>query len=73
MIFRFLGCSSSAMLVLTVFVCLGAAQPRAAGPSGNWQVVLAAGDNSEPVFDNATREMAGALSPPAFRRATSTG
>jgi Peptidase C13 family len=24
---------------------------------GNWQVVLAAGDNAEPVFDNATREM----------------
>jgi Peptidase C13 family len=57
MIFRFFGRSSSAMLALTVFVCLGAAQPQAAGPSGSWQVVLAAGDNSEPVFDNATREM----------------
>jgi hypothetical protein len=25
--------------------------------SGSWQVVLAAGDDAEPVFDNATREM----------------
>jgi hypothetical protein len=28
-----------------------------AGPAGNWQVILAAGDDAEPVFDNATREL----------------
>ena len=26
-----------------------------AAPAGSWQVVLAAGDDAEPVFDNATR------------------
>jgi hypothetical protein len=30
---------------------------RPANASGSWQVVLAAGDDAEPVFDNATREM----------------
>ena len=30
----------------------------AAAPKGNWQVVLAAGDRSEAVFDNATRAFA---------------
>jgi Peptidase C13 family len=34
---------------------LGVATAGAAGTS--WQVVLAAGDDAEPVFDNATREM----------------
>jgi len=41
-------------LILGVLVWL-AAWP--AGASGNWQVVLAAGDDAEPVFDNATHEM----------------
>ena len=45
------------MLILGALVCLGAAQAGPAGPAGSWQVVLAAGDDAEPVFDNATREM----------------
>jgi len=36
---------------------LGTAHAATTGATGNWQAVLAAGDNSEPVFDNATREM----------------
>ncbi len=42
------------MLALGALVSLGVAH---AGSTGSWQVVLAAGDNAEPVFDNATREM----------------
>jgi hypothetical protein len=42
------------MLALGALCALGVAQ---AGSSGSWQVVLAAGDNAEPVFDNATREL----------------
>jgi hypothetical protein len=34
-----------------------AARAETGGYAGNWQVVLAAGDDAEPVFDNATREM----------------
>ena len=45
------------MLVLGAPGWLGAAPALAAGASGNWQVVLAAGDDAEPVFDNATHEM----------------
>lgn len=33
----------------------------AANPSPGWQVVLAAGDDAEPVFDDATRALAGRL------------
>src|SRR5205823_7205354 len=36
---------------------LGAEPAGAVRTSGNWQVVLAAGDDAEPVFDNATHEM----------------
>jgi len=42
------------VLVVAALGCLGAAP---AGASGIWHVVLAAGDDAEPVFDNATREM----------------
>ncbi len=45
------------MLVLGALGWIGAAPAGAAGASGNWQVVLAAGDDAEPVFDNATHEM----------------
>jgi peptidase C13-like protein len=45
------------VLLLGALGGLGSAPADAAGTSGNWQVVLAAGDDSEPVFDNATREM----------------
>lgn len=40
-----------------LLACLGPAEAAATAPTGNWLVVLAAGDESEPVFDNATREM----------------
>ena len=45
------------MLLLGALGWLGAAPAGAAGTSGTWQVVLAAGDDAEPVFDNATHEM----------------
>lgn len=45
------------MLLLGALGWLGPAPAGAAGASGTWQVVLAAGDDAEPVFDNATREM----------------
>lgn len=51
---RFFARLGSAILALGVLVGHGATQ---AGAARNWQVVLAAGDNTEPVFDNATREM----------------
>jgi Peptidase C13 family len=47
----------SAMLLLGMLVPQLAAQAGGAVRSGSWQVVLAAGDDAEPVFDNATREM----------------
>jgi Peptidase C13 family len=43
------------VLVLTLLVGYGAS---AAAPDGNWLVVLAAGDDAEPVFDDATRALA---------------
>src|SRR5271156_2201621 len=45
------------MLVLGVFGWLGAAPAGAAGAAGNWQIVLAAGGDAEPGFDNAIHEM----------------
>ena len=45
------------MLLLGALGGLSAAPAGAAGGSGAWQVVLAAGDDVEPVFDNATHEM----------------
>lgn len=46
-------CFSLAILALSMVV----ASTGRANLLGAWQVVLAAGDDSEPVFDNATREM----------------
>ena len=40
-----------------MLVSLGVARAQKPTTAGIWQVVLAAGDNAEPVFDNATREM----------------
>jgi hypothetical protein len=40
-----------------LLVLFGTAEAARTGANGNWQVVLAAGDDSEPVFDNATHEM----------------
>jgi Peptidase C13 family len=50
-------CLRRSMLLLGALGWLGTAPAGAAGTSGTWQVVLAAGDDAEPVFDNATREM----------------
>ncbi len=50
-------CLRRSVLLLGALGWLGAAPAGAAGTSGNWQVVLAAGDDAEPVFDNATHEM----------------
>jgi hypothetical protein len=54
---RFLARLAVAVPTLGLLVCLGAAQAGTAGPTGGWQAVLAAGDDAEPVFDNATREI----------------
>jgi len=45
------------MLLLAALGSLGTEPAGAVRTSGNWQVVLAAGDDAEPVFDNATHEM----------------
>ena len=49
------------LAIVARLVCLiaglGTVHAATTGAPGNWQVVLAAGDDSEPVFDNATREM----------------
>jgi hypothetical protein len=49
-------CFALAVLAIGMLARLVAAQAGAAA-AGNLQVVLAAGDDSEPVFDNAMREM----------------
>ena len=56
MISRFIGAVTAAVLVLGGLGCLCVAPAGAIRP-GDWQVVLAAGDDAQPVFDNATREM----------------
>ena len=43
------------------------------GGTSAWQVVLAAGDDAEPVFDNATREVSRRLAAAVSRPAASTG
>ncbi len=48
---------SSGILMLVGLMGLGTAQTTATAVAAGWQVVLAAGDDAEPVFDNATREM----------------
>jgi hypothetical protein len=54
----------STFLIMLLGVTVGL-NPAAAGPAGEaakWQVVLAAGDDAEPVFDNAAREISRRLS-----------
>jgi peptidase C13-like protein len=48
---------SSGLLIFVALIGHGAAQTAATTAAAGWQVVLAAGDDAEPVFDNATREM----------------
>jgi Peptidase C13 family len=54
---RFVACLSWAVLL---FGGLGGQAPTntaTANPAASWRVVLAAGDDAEPVFDNATRAL----------------
>ena len=48
---------SSAVLAFGVLMGQAVANPTTANPAARWQVVLAAGDDAEPVFDNATRAL----------------
>src|ERR1700751_108626 len=48
---------SLALLVLGVLTSQPVANQMTANPAARWQVVLAAGDDAEPVFDNATRAL----------------
>jgi Peptidase C13 family len=48
---------SLALLVLGVLTSQPVANAATANPAARWQVVLAAGDDAEPVFDNATRAL----------------
>jgi hypothetical protein len=56
MVLRLLTGLSSAAVVF-VLVGQGAAMAGGVRPSGSWEVVLVAGDDAEPVFDNATRAL----------------
>jgi Peptidase C13 family len=58
---RLVICLSPALLVV-LLLGQAAAKTAATQPAGNWQVVLAAGDDAQPVFDNATRALAERLS-----------
>src|SRR6266436_901507 len=48
---------SSGLLMFALLTSHCAAQTTATISGAGWQVVLAAGDDAEPVFDNATREL----------------
>ncbi len=52
---RIFGGASAGLLALMLLACCGAS---AAPPVGRWQAVLAAGDDAQPVFDDATRALA---------------
>jgi Peptidase C13 family len=54
---RFVARLSSAVLMLAVLTSLALANDATTNPTARWQVVLAAGDDAEPVFDNATRAL----------------
>ena len=48
---------SSAVLIFCVLTSLALSDATTANPAARWQVVLAAGDDAEPVFDNAARAL----------------
>ena len=50
-------CLAVGLLMFAVLMGQGAVPTAAAISGAGWQVVLAAGDDAEPVFDNATREL----------------
>ena len=54
---RFVARLSSAVLIFCVLISYAVANATTANPAARWQVVLAAGDDAEPVFDNATRAL----------------
>ena len=54
---RFVARLSSAVLIFCVLISSAVANTTTANPAARWQVVLAAGDDAEPVFDNATRAL----------------
>ncbi|MGH7030207.1 MAG: C13 family peptidase [Stellaceae bacterium] len=54
---RFLGRVAASLLGLSVLVLFGPGA-TAVNSARSWQVVLAAGDDAEPVFDDATRALA---------------
>jgi len=62
MTFRFVVRLSSAVFIFCVFIGQALADAPRANPAARWQVVLAAGDDAEPVFDNATRALSQRLS-----------
>src|SRR6516165_6164754 len=57
MAFRFVARLSSAMLIFCALTGQAAGDAVTPNLAARWQVVLAAGDDAEPVFDNATREL----------------
>ena len=54
---RFIACLSSIVLMLGMLTSPPAGKAARANPTARWQVVLAAGDDAQPVFDNATRAL----------------
>src|SRR5271156_6888451 len=54
---RFVIRLSSAIVVLGVLASQAAADAGTSNHAARWQVVLAAGDDAQPVFDNATRAL----------------
>jgi hypothetical protein len=48
---------SSAVLIFCVLTSQALSDATTANPAARWQVVLAAGDDAEPVFDNAARAL----------------
>ena len=54
---RFVARLSSAVLMFGVLMDQAVANAAPPNPAASWQVVLAAGDDAEPVFDNATRAL----------------
>jgi len=48
---------SSAVLIFCVLTSQALSDATTANPAARWQVVLAAGDDAEPVFDNAARDL----------------
>jgi len=53
----FIACLSSTVLMLGMLASPPAGKAATANPSARWQVVLAAGDDAQPVFDNAARAL----------------